>query len=400
MNESQTLSSLKEAVKQKMNDRDVSGALALLVEQRPTQPEDSELLHLMANCYYSLGNIEEAEHCWTRLLKVNDADETARARIEQLHSPAFQFWVKKYQQALKEIEARNYQQARIMLRELLEEHDGFIKMYQLLGLCYLAEGNTDQARQCWKRGLSLDISNEVLMQYLHSSPVQKNSLQEEKISPPEKSRRPWAKFQGASLAWGMAGVLFLAVIIQAGIFASNDRTSKYSIQQLQKQVATIARKIDNTDMVTPVMAENAEQQQEETGQGKDAAGKSSEKDIFARGYKAYQAGDYDQATAELGSIVQMASHSYLNREALYYLARSYYLQDNYNEAEKYYSLYLKEFPESNYYDDTLFYLGCIYHSTGKDDQAREHFSLLKELAPDSGYASSEVCKMVLEAKGF
>lgn len=396
MNESQNLSSLMEAIRQKINQHDISGALALLLEQKETQTQDAERLHLIANCYYVLGNVEEAERYWSRLVQEYNGDETARARIEQLHSPAFQFWVKRYQQALNEIEARNYSQARKMLRELLEEQDGFVKMYQLLGLCYLAEGKADQARQCWKRGLSIDVSNEVLIQYLNSSQTTKKSLAAEGKSIPEKGRRISPIISGASMAWGMTALLLLAFLIQAGMSASSDRVSESSIHKLQQQVASLTKQLDNTDMVTPVMADNigAGQQNVETGVDKNAHN-GNERELFDSGYKAYQNGDYGRAAAELGSIVEMATHSYLNREALYYLARTYYLQDNFDKAEKYYSLFLKEFPESNYYDDSLFYLGCIYHSRGENDQAYKSFSILQEIAPDSGYASSEVCKNVL-----
>jgi len=94
-------------------------------------------------------------------------------------------------------------------------------------------------------------------------------------------------------------------------------------------------------------------------------------------------------------VVAMQTHSYLNREALYYLARINYLNMDYKNAEKYYLKYLKEFPDSNYYDDSLFYLGCVYHFLGKGDRSVKIFQRLKELEPRSGYVHTELFQEVM-----
>ena len=105
--------------------------------------------------------------------------------------------------------------------------------------------------------------------------------------------------------------------------------------------------------------------------------------------------DWKTAESNLGVVVSMQSGSYLNREALYYLARTYYVQNKYEEAEKYYQLYLDLFPDSNYYDDSLFYLACTYHYTGRHQQAQEVLQQLKELDPANGYLSSELYKTIV-----
>ena len=56
--------------------------------------------------------------------------------------------------------------------------------------------------------------------------------------------------------------------------------------------------------------------------------------------------DWKNAASNLGVVVSMQTGSYLNREALYHLARTYYLQEDYDQAEKYYLLYLDRFPAS------------------------------------------------------
>ena len=45
------------------------------------------------------------------------------------------------------------------------ERDGFVSLYQLLGLCYLANGDRVRAQQAWNKGLAIDSSNEKLLGY-------------------------------------------------------------------------------------------------------------------------------------------------------------------------------------------------------------------------------------------
>jgi outer membrane protein assembly factor BamD (BamD/ComL family) len=75
-----------------------------------------------------------------------------------------------------------------------------------------------------------------------------------------------------------------------------------------------------------------------------------EEHYYYSGYEAYDKQDWVQAIDRLGTVVKMQTGSYLNREALYFLARTYYLQENYTKARQYFTQYLAELPASNYYD--------------------------------------------------
>ena len=87
--------------------------------------------------------------------------------LEDLQDPPFQFWLKRYYEALNQVENRNYEAARNALWELLQEKDCFVGIYQLLGLCYLAEADRYSARRVWTRGLEWDSSNKPLLNYLN-----------------------------------------------------------------------------------------------------------------------------------------------------------------------------------------------------------------------------------------
>jgi TolA-binding protein len=117
---------------------------------------------------------------------------------------------------------------------------------------------------------------------------------------------------------------------------------------------------------------------------------------YKEGYEAYKARNYKKAANNLSMVVDMNKGDYINREALYYLARTYYLQGNDVEAEKYYLKYLKEFPDSNYYDDSLYYLGAVYHARGDHDKALKAMQEMQKVSPNSGYESSQLFKEIMK----
>ena len=120
-----------------------------------------------------------------------------------------------------------------------------------------------------------------------------------------------------------------------------------------------------------------------------------ESTYYREGFQAYREGNFKQAENNLRVVVAMQSDSYLNREALYYLARSCYLQKDYDAAEQYYLQYLEQFPGTNYHDDSLFYLGVVYHITGQSEKAVAALKEMQKVSPNCGYESSDMFKRIM-----
>jgi TolA-binding protein len=120
-----------------------------------------------------------------------------------------------------------------------------------------------------------------------------------------------------------------------------------------------------------------------------------EESYYLAGRRAYLSRNWKSAVDNYSVVVEMKTGSYLNREALYYLARTNYLRGELGLAEQYYLQYLKEFKDTAYYDDSLFYLGCIYWKQNNLTWAREVLQELKSIAPQSGYLSSNLCVKVM-----
>lgn len=371
-----------------LQQHDISAALDQLLEAYRLMPDHLPVLNLTGRCYQILGEFERAERCWQEV-KGMDADHpVAESNLNEFYRPAFQFWLKRYRQALTLVEKKKFYEARVLLRQLMEEHDEFVALYQVLGLCHLAEGDRVEAHRIWKKGLEIDRSNPRLKQYLQM-PERKVPVLDP-IPAEEPAKRQPLISRNRLLV--VTGILCLALVVQTGTLMNTRRQSSEFMQDAQQRIRQLSEKINQpavkVSQTPPLPAE------EEMSLGGDQFDTAQEEHYFRTGYGAYQQGRWSTAVSNLGVVVSMNTGSYLHREALYYLARTYYVQNDYGQAERFYVQYLQDFPDSNYYDDTLFYLACTYYYSGRLQSAQETLDRLAELYPESGYLSAPVYQSI------
>lgn len=96
------------------------------------------------------------------------------------------------------------------------------------------------------------------------------------------------------------------------------------------------------------------------------------------------------------SIYTYSEVDYLKKESLYLLSRSSEKSEQYEQAEFYYREYLKEYKDSNYYDEALYNLGLMYHKIDKINLSREILYKLREEKPYSQYNNSKVYNILNE----
>ncbi len=382
---------------EKIQEHNLSAALEIILEMVGYEPDNITLINLLADCYYYLGEFDRAKACWEEVLRINPSNQEAKNKMGRYKTPSFQSWVKRYKHALYNIEQKNYEAALKSLRELLEENDGFVSVYQFLGLCYMACAEYDQARIVWKKGLERDISNEMLLDYLNMTPGTNNIILTTDLKEPQtsmKKDRIKIPYQKAALA--LAAAVCLILLAKAGI-TPNQGSPVGKQDTLSSEVAAHEVKSQNTAQDTPVLSDKLLIDEEGSRGGSDYD-LEKEKTYYQEGYQAYRDGNLKKAMSNLGVVVTMNTGNYLNREALYYLARTCYLQKNYEEAEQYYLQYLEQFPGTNYYDDSLFYLGVVYKATGQTEKAVQALEEMQKISPNCGYESSEFFKTVMKDK--
>ncbi len=388
----------------KMHDHDITGALEELLQVVEMEPENVRIINLIASCYLILGEFDRARACWEVVLRIDEGNVDASNRLEACAAPAFQSWLKRYHSALARMDSRNYKLAAELLRQLMEENDGFVSLYELLGLCYLAMSEVEMATKVWRKGLELDRSNKALLTYLENRKNSKTIVREQITAGNLEVAATTEKggFRHWGLVIGAAGVLFLALLIPTSHYISEKQGNALKPPVIQEKKASSNQQEGKEDGVSNVLATAGGLNFSSNASGTDSLQKNEENSFeqeglyYNKGFAAYLNADWEGASANLKKVVNMQSGSYVNREALYYLARTQYLSGNLDEATKYYLRYLEEFPASNYYDDSLYYLGCIYHRNGDDQEARKVFTELKELEPDSGYLTTDLYKEVMK----
>lgn len=407
-NEIRQVETMVEKALAKMHNHDISGALEELLQAVEMEPENVRIINLIASCYLILGEFERAQACWEMVLRIDEGNRDASNRLEALAAPAFQSWLKRYYNALTRMDNRNYKLAAELLRQLMEENDGFVSIYELLGLCYLALSEVEMARKVWQKGLELDRSNQALLIYLEEkknnnpiAPLNEISTSKREIAATTDKR----SFRYYGLVLGAAGILCLALIIPTSHYIGGKQGNALKPSTTQGINISSVQQEDKKDGAGSVMATADKLNFSNNASGGNISERGSlkkdeeinleEENYYNKGFAAYLKSDWEQASSNLKEVVNMKSGSYFNREGLYYLARTKYLSGNLDEARKYYLRYLKEFPASNYYDDSLYYLGCIYHRNGDDAEARKVFKELEQLEPDSGYLSTSLFKEVM-----
>ncbi len=394
-----------EKAKAKLLQHDITEAYEILVETMKTDHENNQVLNLIARCYFIWGDFTRAELSWRRVLELDAKNTEASLSLEDLNDSYFQSWLKRYYDALKQVESRNYKEARKSLWELLQEKDCFVGLYQLLGLCYIAEADHHTARKVWSEGLKRDLSNKPLLSYLdiYREDIQDRVMEGEAV---DKKWIHWPAPPGKKATWLLSGLLCTVLLVQGINYLVGQKGNiPKRTDIIQQQAKHLQEEIGKGDYVQMVMAEKrgagqvAEEGGNNIGVENTMAGADydveQEKWYYCEGYQAYLEGNYKKAASNLGMVVSMQSKTYIHREALYYLARVYYLNSDYKNAEKYFSDYIRDFPSSNYYDESLFYLACIYHHGKQEDKAIKSLETLRDTIPDSGYLSSKIAKTIL-----
>ncbi|QGU00067.1 hypothetical protein SYNTR_1473 [Candidatus Syntrophocurvum alkaliphilum] len=384
---------------------DLTKALKQLHSVREIEPNNVEIMNLLASCYFTLGELQEAEQLWYKVLQIDADNKEAKDKINYIASPSFNFWIKRYLNALNLVENKSYESAQQELIQLLKENDKIITIYQLLGLCYLAQGEKIQARKIWEKGLELDKSNTQLIDYLSLQP---DKLLESKFETEHKLidktvDQSSTNSKKVKWAWPVAGVLVVAILVQGAFALNNNRVNNEVINNLEYRVNQLSQSLDQqknelavaVSSITNSNTSNTDEKYADTlaGSNYDI---SKERHYFDAGYDAYLSNDYKTAINNLSVVVAMDTKSYINREAAYYIARCYYLIKDLQMAEKYYLNYLSDFPNTNYYDDSLYFLGCVYYENNDIDKAKATFERLKEYNPSSGYIAKDLYKKVMK----
>ncbi|NLJ71888.1 MAG: tetratricopeptide repeat protein [Syntrophomonadaceae bacterium] len=375
----------------KLVKSDISGALQMLEEAKLNGLLPIELINLQADCYYLLGDFFQAKKCWEQVLELEAQNKLAFHKLELFSSPSFQFWLKRYYEAIKEIENKNFLNAQKILLALLAEQDNFVSLYQLLGLTYLALNDEKNAIRVWRTGLKIDISNPELIRYINSP---KKSVKKARSA--TKEQTPVNNSSKNLKLYIASGFFCLLLLLQMGYSLDQGKGYQTTINNLQNKISILSKELNSTGEAVLAMADAEDLVAEgdiivDTDIIEEVKEEVKEEgEYYQIGYQAYLAKDYNTAINNLSEVVAISSKTYINREGLYYLALSYYVSRDYENAKDYYYKYLEEFPDTNYTDESLYYLAGVYYYTNDLISAKSMLDELDAYDPNSGYKSTEL----------
>ncbi|NLB51989.1 MAG: tetratricopeptide repeat protein [Syntrophomonadaceae bacterium] len=145
----------------------ISKAINLLYKVLQEEPRNLQALNLLADCFFKVGQFSQAAETWKMVLKYDKYNNNALEKLKHFDRPSFQYWLKRYNEALKLIANRRYDKAKAILHSLLLEYDGFVKVYELLGLCYWEDSQESMALRLWEKGLQIDQSYALITEYIN-----------------------------------------------------------------------------------------------------------------------------------------------------------------------------------------------------------------------------------------
>ncbi len=117
----------------------------------------------------------------------------------------------------------------------------------------------------------------------------------------------------------------------------------------------------------------------------EAAGEGDAAARYEQAFEQLQAGDYGAAGDGFREIVDDYGDSDYADNARYWLAETYYVTDDYDEAMGHFEAII-DAPESSKHPDALLKAGYIHYERSEWEQARERLEAVLEAAPDSTVA--------------
>lgn len=406
MEELPSINPLLDAAEEYYQLHNVSRSLFCYKQALEWDVPDLRLWKGLANCHFVLGDFDKALQYWEKAAEMDEPDEEVESKLSLLRSPAFQSWLKRMSEAVKTVEIKDYPRARDLFKDLLEEKDGVVSLYQILGLSHMACADPDSARRVWSKGLQFDSSNPMLRKYLQSlHDIEKS--REPEIEPEEEVKPTYRRFIAGSTAVVILGCLGFLLFSHWGIVSHKllpqmapANPPAYTAVPTEPEPGAVPAvvKLEAGAPSRGVVRDSG--RTDLSGNGSTVGSRTDNRgewQLYREGFTDYLRSDLHGARRAFTIVVGRSSGSYINRESLYYLARINYLIGEHNEAEACFQRYLEQFPRTDYYDESLYYLGCIYHKTGREEQARVMLRKLAAVQPNSGYLSSKNSREILRS---
>lgn len=389
-------------------------------------PQDLQALNLLALGYYLKCRFDKAEKFWRQSLTVKRKNNQAVDYLELITKKDFMELRQEYKKILFNDTAAKSKKINF-LKDIIQKHDELIEPYLILGLLYKEDQNYQEALKYLYQAYDLDSGNKNIKDYIMESENKEKSSQFFNLDRFNLDKLNLDKFKIFKYKKETA-VIIAALIIIFSIFYLNSgenidksganlaRSEKITEQKEKNQTreeisqanndSNSSSKLANSnlnldlmninnlensislDLIRNITKKEAEKKSEQVYQ--EYFKQNREQELFNLGLEAFRNQRYQDAAAIFKQLYQFSEAKYLKRESLYLLARSSHLAENFEQAENYYRLYIKNYPETNYYQEALYNLGLFLDEQGKLEEAQQILQQLRDEKPYSSYNNSKV----------
>ena len=113
-----------------------------------------------------------------------------------------------------------------------------------------------------------------------------------------------------------------------------------------------------------------------------------DREVYDKAFRALRDGEYEDAIAEFGRLVEQFPNSQLVDDGWYWIAEAHYVTQNYEGALPVFEKVVKEFPDSQRAPDAMLKIGYVYYEVADYEKAANYLNQVVELYPASRSAFS------------
>ncbi len=113
-----------------------------------------------------------------------------------------------------------------------------------------------------------------------------------------------------------------------------------------------------------------------------------DREVYDKAFRSLRDGEYEDAIAEFGRLVEQFPNSQLLDDSWYWIAEANYVTQNYEAALPVFERVVEEYPDSQRASDSMLKIGYVYYEMADFEKAGKYLNQVIELYPASRSAFS------------
>ena len=151
--------------------RDLSGAIASLLQALRYNKRNVPARNLLGLIYYEMGEAVQAMSEWVMSINYQQENNLATKYLKELKKDPARLesvdqLARKFNMAIQYAHSEDYDLSILQLKSALSDNPHFVKGYLLLALLYIGTDNYEKARVTLRRVLKIDKANSLAVHYL------------------------------------------------------------------------------------------------------------------------------------------------------------------------------------------------------------------------------------------